>query len=242
MQFHIYGGRDPRDVPAYTINTAAHLLSISAPTLRQWVVGRPSRSQQNPPPSAVPPIIERPENSGALSFTNLIEAHVLTAIRRRHRISLARVRRAVSYLRELYPHSRHPLAEQEFQTDGVDLFIEHLDEVVNVSRGGQLALRALIEAHLQRIERDESGMPVRLFPFVRAASDAQALREQPRVVVIDPRLSFGKPVLEGTNIPTGVIASRFKAGDSIQDLADDFALQPQQIDEAIRYTLHLNAA
>lgn len=244
MRFQIYGGRDPREVPAYTVGSAAYLLNISPSTLSKWVVGRRSRAS-NPQALPVPSIIERPDGTALLSFTNLIEAHVLASIRRRHGISLTRVRRAVDYLRDLYPDSHHPLAERQFQTDGVDLFIEHLNQFVNVSCGGQIALRELIKAYLQRIERDENGMPVRLFPFSRIASedfDASVLREQPRTIVIDPRLSFGKPVLEGTNIPADAIASRYKAGDTIEDLADDFALDQVKVNEAIRYSLRLNAA
>ena len=53
-------------------------------------------------------------------------------------------------------------------------------------------------------------------------------------VVIDPYVSFGRPVLVGTGIPTAVIAARYKAGESVDDLADDYGRSREEIEEAIR--------
>lgn len=69
------------------------------------------------------------------------------------------------------------------------------------------------------------------------------LREQedPKAVVIDPRISFGRPVLVGTGIPTFILAERYKAGESIDELADDYGCNRFQIEEAIRCELPLAA-
>ena len=61
-------------------------------------------------------------------------------------------------------------------------------------------------------------------------------------MVIDPRVSFGRPSIIGTGIPTSIIAERYKAGESVEDLADDYGLQPLQIQEAIRSELTVEAA
>ncbi|MFQ5925967.1 MAG: DUF433 domain-containing protein [Terriglobia bacterium] len=92
-------------------------------------------------------------------------------------------------------------------------------------------------AHLRRIERDPAGFAVRLFPFTRKRE-----LEEPKVVVIDPYVSFGRPVLVGTGIATAVIAERYKAGESIDDLTDDYGRQRLEIEEAIRCELQLEAA
>jgi uncharacterized protein (DUF433 family) len=60
--------------------------------------------------------------------------------------------------------------------------------------------------------------------------------------VIDPQVSFGRPVLVGTGIPTAVIAGRYKAGESMDALADDYGRQRFEIEEAIRCELALEAA
>ena len=77
-----------------------------------------------------------------------------------------------------------------------------------------------------------SGFALRLYPFTRKRQ-----LEEPKVVVIDPFVSFGRPVLAGTGIPTAVIADRYKAGESIDQLADDYGRQRGEIEEAIRCEL-----
>jgi uncharacterized protein (DUF433 family) len=56
-------------------------------------------------------------------------------------------------------------------------------------------------------------------------------------VVVDPRISFGRPVIDGTSVRTETVAARYKAGESAADLADDYGVEVPQIDEAIRYEL-----
>ena len=227
--------RDLREMPAYGINEAAHYLGIPNATLRSWVLGRPYPTGAGE--RFFRPIIELPDGEQwLLSFENLVEAHVLDAIRRVHGVTFWRVRKAVEYLKTKLA-SKHPLAEQKFATDGVDLFVEVFGRLVNVSREGQLAIRDLIQAYLQRIERDPIGAPVRLYPFTRERKP-----DEPKIIVIDPSISFGRPVLVGTGIATTIIAQRYKAGESVEELAEDYGRSRSDIEEAIRSELWLDAA
>lgn len=54
-------------------------------------------------------------------------------------------------------------------------------------------------------------------------------------VTLDPHISFGLPHING--IRTDAIASRFRAGDTIAGLATDYNLEPDLIEEAIRFEL-----
>ena len=123
----------------------------------------------------------------------------------------------------------------------MDLFISKFSQLINISQEGQLAMHEILQAHLQRIERDLHGLPIRLYPFTRKRDLAKPL-EEPRAVVIDPHVSFGRPVLAGTGIPTAVIAERYKAGESVDDLADDYGRKRLEIEEAIRCELLVEAA
>lgn len=238
----LYGGQDPRELPAYSVSTAAYLLNLPATTLQKWVSGRPSRASSQDAP-AVSPLIVRPGHSSALSFFNLLECHALSSLRRRHNISVPNIRRALNTLADFYPDSPHPLLNQEFQTDGISLFMERLDALVNISRGGQIAMRELIEVHLQRIEHDSRGLPVKLFPFIRNPNASfEVLKSEPRSIQIDAGLSFGRPVLAGTGIPTLSIAERFKAGEEAESIADDYGCEVGQIVQAVRYELRLREA
>ena len=118
------------------------------------------------------------------------------------------------------------------ETDGCDLFVQKFGQLINISREGQLAMRQLLQAHLQRIERDLSGVALRLYPFTRKRENSE-----PKFIVMDPYISFGRPVLAGTGIPTSVIADRYKAGESVDQLAHDYGRKRPEIEEAIRCEL-----
>ena len=230
----LYGDEDPRLLPSYGMAEAAHYLRIPRSALRSWVLGHHYRTGAGR--GFFEPVIA-PASRGPtlLSFMNLVEAHVLDAIRQQHDVHLQRIREALLSLEQQFP-SKHPLAEESFETVGKDLFVERLGHLINISRASQLAVRELLLAHLRRIERDRSGTPRRLYPFTRNRQP-----DEPRLVVIDPLVSFGRPVISGTGIPTVTIAERYKAGESIDDLAGDYDRQRAEIEEAIRCELEIAA-
>jgi len=230
----IYEGRDPRDIPNHAVAEAAHLLRLPPSTVRAWTRGRWCRTRSER--RFFEPVIDLPDRERSqLSFTNLVELHVLSAIRREHRVTLPKVRQALDYVAQAFP-TPHPLARVEFQTDGVDLFVERFGPLVSASRRGQIAMRDIMETYLERIERDEAGLAAKLCPFTRAAGEPQ-----PRTILIDPRISFGRPVLAGSGIPTSVVAERYTAGDSIEELARDYERDEKEIEEAIRVELLMAA-
>nr|MBA3922763.1 DUF433 domain-containing protein [Nostocaceae cyanobacterium] len=130
----------------------------------------------------------------------------------------------------------HPLAYKRLYTDGIDLFIEHLGNVVNAFRNGQLAIPEILQIYLKRIEWDETDNPAKIYPFTRTKES-----ELPRLIVINPTVSFGEPILEGTGIPTSILARRYAAGDSIEELTVDYDCERLKVEEAIRYELALAA-
>ena len=221
---------DPRELPAYTISEAAHYLAVPAATIRYWSVGRDEYA----------PLIEVPARAPTLpSFLNLTELHVLAAIRRKHEVKMPSIRSAIRYLAanaQAPMDERHPLISHALETDGLDLFIEQYGQLINISQAGQTAMREIISAALRRIDRDPAGVPIKLYPFTRNAMD-----DTPAMVVIDPRLSAGRPVIAGTGLATQLIAERYKAGESISDLAHDYERGHEEIEEAIRCELQAAA-
>jgi uncharacterized protein (DUF433 family) len=155
--------------------------------------------------------------------------HTLNAIRKEHHIDLQKVRHTLFFLQREFD-LRHPLVDQRFETDGIDLFIHHYGQLINVSQDGQFAMKSVLQEYLKRVEHDPSGRAARLYPFLRA----EGHREN-KSVVIDPYISFGNPVIAGTGIPTSIIAERFSAGESITGLSKDYGRETFEIEEAIRY-------
>ncbi len=223
---------DPRVAPAYSIAEAAHYLRMPEATLRSWISGRLYPVAGKPKRSR--PLIHVDDRGERyLSFLNLVEAHVLAAIRRHHGVKLPKVRAALDYVRRQF-HIERPLIDQTFQTDGLDLFMERYGALINASREGQQAMRDVISVYLTRIERDAKGLPIKLYPFTRETESEAAPRTDPRVVVMNPAVSFGRPVIAGTGVPVASIYERYRAGDSVAELAKDFRLDTSAIEEAIR--------
>ncbi|MYH47711.1 MAG: DUF433 domain-containing protein [Gammaproteobacteria bacterium] len=215
--------KDPRALPAYTITEVAHYLTVPPATIRYWSVGRDDYA----------PLIEVPRHSPTLlSFLNLTELHVLAAIRRRPLVKMPSIRRAINFLvrnARRAMDKNHPLISRDLETDGLDLFIQEYGQLINISRSGQIAMREIISGALTRIHRDPTGIPIKLFPFTRSA-----IMGTPTKVIIDPTISAGRPVIAGTGLTAELIAERYKAGESISALAQDYERTEDDIEEAIR--------
>lgn len=221
----IYGGLRPEDVPAYSLSEASRLVGLAPSTLRSWTHGRAFPTRAGLGRSHA--IIRIPRSPGGfLTFTNVVEAHVLAAMRRKYDLRLAAIRSAVRYLTEGLD-VEHPLASEAFKTNGVDLFVDRLGRLINVSREGQLGMRHVLDASLERVEYDHSGRAVRLFPLFKRA-------EAPKHVVLDPRRAFGRPILRGTSVPVADIRARFDAGESVGALSQDYGVTRTMIEEALR--------
>jgi uncharacterized protein (DUF433 family) len=214
------------DLPAYSIADAASYARVPYQTVRYWARGR----------GDVGPLITLPQDdSPILSYLNLLECHVLNALRTNYELQINVVRRALETLDRLYP-STHPLLETVFSTDKIDLLVEKAGTTINLSKGGQVAMKEMLETYLHRIERTEFGIP-KLYPFV-----ARDRPDEPKIISILPTIAFGRSVIDGTGISTAVISARFKARESISALADEYGRSVQEIEEAIRWETNRTAA
>jgi uncharacterized protein (DUF433 family) len=221
----IYGGRPPEELPAYAVPRAARILRLSPSTLRLWAAGGDGHAALFEPAREAPL---------GLSFSNLIEAFVLASMRRVHGVSMQRVRKALRFVGKELGYAR-PLVHARFQTDGVALFVEHAERLLEVSADGQAVLRQALDASLARIEW-EGDFAARLYPWIRSVRGASTAA-QPKSVVVDPRCGFGQPVIAGTGIETRIVLARYRAGESAADLAKDYAVEIERIDDAIRCEL-----
>lgn len=164
-----------------------------------------------------------------MSFNNLIEAHVVRALRHQAvaPVLLEALRTAVRYAENTLNIKRILLSE-ELLTSAGDLFIERFGQLVKLDGSGQVAMRQLLQEHLSRVERN-GALPARLYPFVSSDLDGD------RSIVIDPKLSFGRPVVADRFVPTSVIIARLNAGEDVDELAEDYDLHRDLIVAAAVY-------
>ncbi len=95
-----YRGRDPRQIPAYTLFDAARYLHVPVRTIQNWAFGYPYATKAGDR-RRTPLLIEA--ESGAVhdfSFFNLVDLHVLAALRREHHVQMSNIRRAVEYVKK----------------------------------------------------------------------------------------------------------------------------------------------
>lgn len=207
--------------PAYSPAEAARILSVNYTTLMYWIVGRGRQSPLITLASTIPP---------ELSFMNLLECHALKALTARYKLRMQKVRNGLETLKKKF-RSEHPLLDRRFRTDGIDLFLqESVDSApVNLSKGGQLTLKEIMDVYLERVVWDADGL-VKYYPFVYKERP-----NEPKIISMTPMISFGKSVIDGTGISTAVIASRFAAREDPKALAQEYGRSEQEIWEAIRW-------
>ena len=209
------------------MSEAARYLRVSPATLREWFIGRPHPPARGP--SRFPPPLQRPRvQLATLSFSNLIEAHVLRSLRMESGLPLPAIRRALADA-ELELQIGQLLLREELRTAGGALFLDRYAKLVHLSASGQLAVRKVFEAHLARLEWGNRGFATRLYPFVFGeAADA-------RPIVIDPSIAFGRPVIGTAFIWTRSILERIDAGESAEAVATDYEVSVEAVEEAVLF-------
>lgn len=219
---------DVREFPLYSLAEIAYFFKIPKGTLHAWT--RPSKMRGK----TIPPLIELADKEHALfSFYNLAEAHILSMTTRFHGVKITAVRRAMEHLREKSVHDlAHPLLSEKFLTDGRHIWVKELERRIDLSQSGQLGIAPILDTYLERIIRDDSNRPLKVFP----------IRQNGKIVSITPTVSSGRPIVEGTGIPVATLYNRFRAGDSTDDIAEDYEISEDQVKGAIDYIEQLAAA
>jgi uncharacterized protein (DUF433 family) len=219
---------DLRDQPAYPLSEAVRYLKLPIATLRSWVAGRPYPTSGGV--SRFQPMIHPARRKPpALSFWNLIEAHVLRSLRTDHGVSIKAVRQALTYAEKALKIERL-LLRKELRTEAGKMFLERYGQLIDLSASGQLAMRQLLEEHLKRIDWDEWQFPVRLYPFISAESTFSA-----RPIAIDPKIAFGRPVIISAGVSTATIVERIDAEETVEDLAADYGVTAAEIEQAVLF-------
>ena len=217
-------GSDVAERPTYSVAEAARYTGISSASVARWRAGYTYRTHVGPRHSG--PLTGGPP-SGLLSFNELIEVAIVAAARHAS-VPMRAVRRAVEAAQLVYGVER-PLVLMKFMHDGREIFIRELEaggssRYVNLSRYGQVAWD-----HVRDVLRDldyESGVALRWWPGGRATP-----------IVIDPRISFGRPYVVRKGVSTDAIRGRFLAGESLELIVDDLDLTEDEAEAALRFEL-----
>ncbi len=205
----------------FTLREAAGYLDVPRSTIHAWarpVAGKPLIT-----------VFPRHGLQATVPFIGFAEAYVLAAFRRAG-VPLQRIRPAVDALSRNIGLG-HALASKRLYTDGAEVLYDYASErdeddllELVVVRTGQHQFSEVVRDYLQRITYGSDGWAsrVRLPAYARAE------------VIVDPRIAFGLPLVVHGGARVEDLVDRFLAGDSVADIAYDFDVPPEEVEDVIR--------
>lgn len=211
------------DMGLYTVPMAARLLSAKQTKVRSWIEGYPTSDAQ--------PILVRdlPRVGGktVLSFLDLVEAAFI-----RHFLAMGyspqTIRRVALKLRERHGVD-HPFAmDKRFKADGKHIF----EEVV--SDEGEQKLVNLMNDNFEIVSVIEPSLFNQIFYVEDIAREWTPLVGHPRVV-INPKMSFGRPVLKDLWVPTEKLFRAYVNEGSAEAVASEWDVSAEDVLAAARF-------
>lgn len=211
----------------YSTSDAAKLIGLARSKVDRWAFGYRGY------PAIVTPDLPRVGTHKSISFLSLMELYLMRQLQdagiKADKFRVAALE--VSQLKSI----EHPFAFEhlgEFLLhDNRDFFIqgEDLMQITGRNRNNTV-WKAAIEIYLNEVEF-EAEYVRRWFP-----------PDSGRLIVVDPAVKFGEPVVSGTRIPTANIVDQIAAGDSAAFVAECYGLTVEQVSAAEGFERRFNQA
>lgn len=181
-----------------------------------WLVGRDPATIERWTTGRAP--LHRVGTKPLYAFLDLISLWVISELDKR-RVPKLEIRNGAAYLsREL--GTDYPFAHKALATVGSSVFGE-LGDWVDIGKSGQLAFRDTIKNYLRPVEYG----PDELAAVWRPANG----------VWVNPKVQVGSPCVDGTRVPTGVLAALIDEDEDPEDVADDYELDVTQVIAALEF-------
>ena len=225
----LYGGGDPRELPRYTYSEARRATNVPESTIAAWVRGM-SYTRQDGTSGFFEPVITRPVPADSrLSFNNLVEVHVLRALREVHEVRLGVIRTAIQLAKNEHGIDRL-LIDRQLRTTGGKLFLDYYFKLVELSESRQFAMRTLLHNYLLRVKIDDRLKKASFYPLPRVPSLGNA-----EPILVSPYVAFGAAVIQRRGISTSAIAGRLNVGEKRATIIADYRISEEEFEEAILY-------
>ncbi len=212
----------------YSLPDAAKLTRLKPQRVREWFTGRRgTRARASVFQSDYPAL----GGDRAISFHDLIELFIAGQLRD-HGVSLQNMRKVYERL-QADLGTRHPFCRREIMTRDGQVFLFGLDP-----RGREEMIEVLTR---QRV------FPDILLPFLERMDYDEATEMAKRwciadLVVIDPTICLGKPIIKGVGISTAVLAASYEAnGHDAELVADWFRVHSKHVFAAVEFERNLAA-
>jgi uncharacterized protein (DUF433 family) len=217
----------------YPLSRAARLVGEEARTVRRWVKGYVWKHGDGH--RASEPLWplqyvgdDQLGSEQVLGFNDLLELRTVARFVKLG-VSLHVIRATIEVARGYL--GDYPLQSRRFVTDGRRIFMEAVERVnedpklLDV-RERQYAIGDIIRPSLlDGIEFGQSDNAVRWFPVPKK-----------RVIVLDPQVQFGEPIVADGGVPTDTLAAAFKAdGEDAGRVARLYRVKLQEVKAAVAF-------
>jgi uncharacterized protein (DUF433 family) len=210
--------------PLYTYADADYLAGVSRGTAKRWLAGYAYGRHQHTR-VASPPITAVEEDREAVAFVDLVEITAIGGLKAMG-FSLKQIRAVVENCQQILGVAR-PLTTLRFKTDGREIFVDRGESLLEIGRRkGQMAWAQVLDPFLATLDYNAEGVARRWWPQGRNMP-----------VVIDPEFGFGFPVIAGSGVRTEIILEQFQAGALDDEIAEDFNLDPKDVQRALQFEL-----
>ncbi|MGH8908174.1 MAG: DUF433 domain-containing protein [Egibacteraceae bacterium] len=227
-------------VPLYTTAQAARYVRVPESTYRAWAKGyRRVFDGGSREVSGDPIITTLPAKRGypAIPFVGLAESMVLAGFRKAG-VSLQHIRQTIPVL-EREVGVAHALASKRLYTDGAVILYDYaqagaadpdaVQELSGLTRvvDGQRVFAEVVRDHLRRLTYAEDGWADQV---VLPYTDRDLLR-------IRPDQAGGQPLFVHGRAPLEAVVSRWRAGDRLAEIARDFGVPVDDVEDALRVSV-----
>jgi uncharacterized protein (DUF433 family) len=214
----------------YDLSEAARLAGLRRGRVKEWFEGRSGRFSPRP---VFESDYELVNGDMAISFLDLIEVCIAGKLREATPpVSLQHIRKVHQKLARDYGES-HPFCSREIYHSAGKIFTRQLDDQAN---------NAVIEPLTNQLYLDNI-----ILPFLEKIdyNTVTRLAERWRIadmVVIDPAICFGKPIVEEVGIATSILASAYYAnGKDAHRVARWYGVQSVHVEAAAAFEDRLAA-
>lgn len=192
----------------YNLTEAAKLTQLKPQRVREWFHGQPLDRMRK---AVFRSDYQSVGGDHAISFFDLVELKIAGQLRDRG-VSLQSLRKVHKQL-QADLGTRHPFCRKEVLTDGKKVFTlglgeENRAEMIEVLSHQRVFVEILLP-FLKRLDYDEVTSLARRWCIAN-------------MVVIDPRICLGKPIIEDIGIATVILAAAYDANNQDAELVADW--------------------
>lgn len=218
------------DTGLYTVGDVSRLTGVHPQRISRWMRGH---SYSLPRGKVFQKPIWDPETPRAdgmvtMGFNDLLEIRFVNALRK-YKISLTKIRRAITELGKMHGGG-YPFSSRTVFLYGKELITQLQDEggrplFIELSGSRQTIFYSTTLPDLERGLIFEGDLARKWYPDINGHPG----------IVINPRVMFGTPVIEGTRLSTEFIFDAYKAEGSYKKVAYWYEIEAAAIRQAVSF-------